>query len=94
MIIWRCELLVLWKAFYKTTNHSINGEVKYELPITIEGPSSFEGEDGETYSYSNFGIEIENPEDIENIIIEDGGLLFVAHKTKKSPYNEWLYILK
>ena len=49
-----------------------NGDVRYALPIVVEG-ETYVSEDGKTYEYDNeFDIEIENPEEIDNIFIEDG----------------------
>lgn len=45
-----------------------NGNVKYALPIVVEGETTV-GEDGKTYEYSDgeFDVEIENPEEIGRI---------------------------
>lgn len=47
-----------------------NGNVKYVLPITVEGESTVD-EDGTTYEYSReFYVEIENPENMDRIEIK------------------------
>lgn len=44
-----------------------NGDVKYALPITVEGETTVD-EDGTTYEYTReFDVEIENPENIGRI---------------------------
>lgn len=48
-----------------------NGDVKYALPIVVEGETRV-GEDGKTCEYDNeFDIEIENPEEIGRIEFEE-----------------------
>lgn len=47
-----------------------NGDVKYALPITIEGETTVD-EDGTTYEYTHeFDVEIENPENIGRIEVK------------------------